>query len=193
MLKESPFVAIFSNNRRQEDLKKEATPVGPKGKTSRVKNSTGTLCNRLHVSTTTEKNCSNTTESDIVATTHSSIVTVTTSSSELAKLMFTELDAFNVQDDRGSKKSNITAELVTILKLPIKGKEEFSVFTFSVQNLLPCPVTHYNFLGIQKLEGVFILFVKAPQFLTSNMKVASFIRKLCNSNFLSTVSKKFNN
>lgn len=145
-------------------------------------------------------NNTDTTDKNIVATTQLSSNTTSTSSQPTVLLMCTEVEVFNPSNpnarmrsavflDSGSSKSYITTKLASILQLPVEKSEEISILTIGSLNPLPFSATQHT-LGIQTSKGAHILSVKALQFLTSDIKVATITEKTENFINLLTTPKK---
>ncbi|KAK5979636.1 hypothetical protein GCK32_004043 [Trichostrongylus colubriformis] len=75
--------------------------------------------------------------------------------------------------DSGSSRSYITTELANKLALPTQETEEISMFTFGTEKPVPLSATHHA-IGPQTHKGAEILYVKAIQYLTNDLKMVTF-------------------
>ncbi|KAK5977582.1 hypothetical protein GCK32_010758 [Trichostrongylus colubriformis] len=180
---------------QQDSNKKHQSTTNPKPQQSKPQH--------VHFTSDTMNtgcNDTDTTQIHSIPTTESSSITMSTSPQTTVLLMCAEVEVFNPNSpnevvkstaflDSGSSASYITTELASILKLPVEKSEEISMFTFGSRNALPLSTTQHS-LGIQTSKGANILSVRALQYLTNDMKVATFTEEVAHSPNLPTISKK---
>uniref|UniRef100_W6NUL9 Integrase catalytic domain-containing protein n=1 Tax=Haemonchus contortus TaxID=6289 RepID=W6NUL9_HAECO len=119
---------------------------------------------------------------EIVASTSSYDATPTSPSTSVL-LMCAEVEVFNPNTpeqvvkttaflDSGSSRSYITTDLANRLALPTEETEEVSMFTFGTEKPVPLSATHHA-IGLQTHKGPEILYVKAIQHLTNDLKMVT--------------------
>ncbi|KAK6027473.1 peptidase family A16 [Ostertagia ostertagi] len=191
----------FQTSAKQQDQRKyrhdslEAAPSNVKHK--EVRNQQVHFVSSAVPSTTQQEN--NTIANEVTASTNSSDVLLTPPSTPVL-LMCTEVEVFNPKNpeqvvkttaflDSGSSRSYITTDLANRLALPIEETEELSMFTFGTVKPVSLSATHHA-IGLQTLKGAQILFVKAIQHLTNDLKIVTFTEELEKMATFAAESKK---
>ncbi|VDO09568.1 unnamed protein product, partial [Haemonchus placei] len=161
-------------------------------------NTTGTLrfqCSTFDRTTTRQQSVGN----EIVASTSSYDPTPTSPSTSVL-LMCAEVEVFNPNTpeqvvkttaflDSGSSRSYITTDLANRLALPTEETEEISMFTFGTEKPVPLSATHHA-IGLQTHKGPEILYVKAIQHLTNDLKMVTLREDIGTVTTFTTESRK---